>query len=205
MIEAVYVALGVGFAAIAVYLTVRLVNRRESWVAGVAAIVVWHAVCLAVLSVYRPTIGRVVVAVYAAFCGDIQSSYVTFARIGQYFGLTTTTAMATAITLWFFEALTRRRSTWRRRAIVFASWETVAVAVLIWSYEVGFPYKINELEWAIFGPPDDLYGFRNMVLHRVIAWLICTTPIASAGVLLDGWLAGPDSPGPRPKGDGSGG
>jgi hypothetical protein len=203
MSEALFAALGVVFAAFAVYLTVRLINRRELWATGVAAIAVWNAVGLAVLILYERVFGRAVVAVYTAWFGDIQASYSTFARAAEYFGLIMMTAIATAVSLWFFEALTRRRPIWRNRAVIFAAWEVAAVAILIWSYEVGFPYKIHELDWAIFGPSDDIYSFRNMVAPRVIAWLICTTPTALAALLFGAWLAGPKCSGSRPTRDGS--
>jgi hypothetical protein len=60
----------------------------------------------------------------------------------------------------------------------FGGWEMVVVAILICSYEVGFPYMVNQLGWALFGPPENIYSFGNLVLHRIIAWLICTTPVA---------------------------
>ena len=78
-----------------------------------------------------------------------------------------------------------------------SAWEAAVVAILIWSYEVGFPYKINQLGWAIFGPPDNLYSFHNLMLHRIVAWLICTTPVALVGLFFDRWLAGPDTSGRR--------
>jgi hypothetical protein len=183
---------GVVFAAFCVWLTVRVINRREWWATVLAAIAVWETVCLGVVILYPHTIGRVFVAVYTAYYGDIQSSYGSFARIDVYSALTITTATATVFALWFVEGMTRRRTAWYRRAIVISAWEVAVMAALVWSYEAGFPYKIGQLGWALFGPPENLYRFSNLVLPRVIAWLICTTPIALAAI----WIFGRDFPTP---------
>jgi hypothetical protein len=177
---------GVTFAAFFVWLTVRIVNRRERWATLIAAVAVWDAICLGVFTLLPRMIGPVVVALYTRFCGDIQASYGTFERLSHYLLLIVSTAMASAFTLWFFESFTRRRTKWRRRAFVFSTWEAAVVALLICSYEVGFPAKIHELDWALFGPPENIWGFRNLVAHRVIAWFICTTPIAAAAILRHG-------------------
>jgi hypothetical protein len=154
-----------------------------------ATIAAWHVVCLAVLFVYEPTVGRVVVAAYTAWFGDIQASYGTFGRVAEYFGLLITTGTATGVSLWLSDVLSRQRPAWRRKTTVFAVWEAAAMIVLIWSYEVGFPYMIHELDWTVFGPVDDLYSFRNLVLHRIVAWVLCTTPIAWVALWLNAALA----------------
>ena len=37
---------------------------------------------------------------------------------------------------------------------------------------------INWLGWSIFGAPENIYSYTNLLLHRVLAWLILTTPVA---------------------------
>jgi hypothetical protein len=49
-------------------------------------------------------------------------------------------------------------------------------ASLDWSYEVGLPYLINQLDWYLFGPALDIYSFRNLVLPRLVAGMVCTMP-----------------------------
>jgi hypothetical protein len=56
--------------------------------------------------------------------------------------------------------------------------EVLVVLVLVSSYEIGFSYSLNQLGWAVLGPPDNVYSFQNLVLHRIIAWLIETTPVS---------------------------
>lgn len=144
-------------------------------------IATWHLACLAMVFVYGHIVGHFVVMAYTAYFGDVQASYGMFERVATYLGILVITSPATLISLLLFDRLFYRPARWTRRAAVFCGWELVVVAVLIWSYEVGFPYIVNQVGWAIFGPPENLYSFRNLVLHRIIAWLVCTTPVA--------WLA----------------
>jgi hypothetical protein len=150
----------------------------------VAAVGAWHAACLAVRLACGSTIARIAAAGYTALVGDIQASYGVFDRIASYIMLVVVTVPATVVSLRLLDALCQRRGRWGRTAVAFTVWEAVVVAILVWSYEVAFPYRVNQLAWAIFGPPRELYSFQNLVLPRVVAWLICTTPIA--GVML--WL-----------------
>src|SRR6266404_6703365 len=136
----------------------------------------WQLSCLALVLVYRPTIGRAVVEVYTFWFGDIQASYGTFERIGTYLGNLIVTAPVTGLTLVLLDFLSHQQRNWRRLLVVFLMWEAVTFAALVWSYETGFSYRLNQLDWRLFGPPDDLYSLRNLLLPRIIAWLLCTTP-----------------------------
>lgn len=160
-------------------------NRGKSLL---AAIVAWHLSCLALMFAYPHTVGRVVVSAYEACFGDIQASYGTFERVATYVAIITVTAPATALTLALFEVFARPPTGWRRKVLSFLGWQAAVVATLTWSYEVGFPYTVNQLGWALFGPPDDLYSLRNLVLPRIIGWLICTTPPALVVLWLHGGL-----------------
>ena len=141
-------------------------------------VAIWQLACLAMMFVYRPAIGHFVVAAYTAWFGDVQASYGRFERLAAYFGNIAITSLATLVSLLLFDRLSHRPATWKRRAVTFCGWQLVVVAILIWSYEVGFPYMVNQLGWALFGPPEDLYSFRNLALPRIITWLLCTTPVA---------------------------
>jgi hypothetical protein len=110
-------ALATALAVFCVWLVVRVVNRRERWAMMIAALGIWNVVCLGAMRFYQPTIGRAVLAVYTSHFGDIEESFGTFFRINECIAVPVVTAMATAVTLWFLESLTRSRTTWRRRGV----------------------------------------------------------------------------------------
>ena len=110
-----------------------------------------------------------------------QVGYGTFVRIATYIEFDVITLPATLVSLRLFDALLHRRALFKPMAVTFLAWQFVVIAVLVLSYEVGFSYMINQLGWDLFGPPDSLYSFTNLVLPRMIAWLVCTTPV--------GWMA----------------
>jgi hypothetical protein len=144
-------------------------------------IATWHLACLAMMFVYGHILSHVVVVAYTEYFGDVQASYGRFERVATYLWIVAITSPATLISLLLFDRLSRRPAGSMLTAAVFCEWELVVIAVLIWSYEISFPFLVNQVGWAMFGPPEDIYSFPNLVLHRIIAWLLCTTPIA--------WLA----------------
>ncbi len=155
----------------------RVIRKPLLW-----TIVCWQSICLALTVVYPSTIQQAVTASYSARFGDIQSSYGTFERMSVYLYLLIITTLATLVSLRVYD-LSGRRS-WSRRAwsLVAVAWQILVLAMLIESYETGLAYKIHRLDWAIFGPPDDLYSFRNLVLPQLVAWLVCTIPASLAAL-----------------------
>jgi hypothetical protein len=129
------------------------------------------------LLVYGHIVSPLVVAAYTAWFGDVQASYGRFERFGVYLGILVITFPATLVSLLLFDRLSHRATTLKQSLAAFCGWQLVVVVVLIWSYEAGFHYMVNELGWALFGPPEDAYSFRNLVLPRIIAWMLCTTPV----------------------------
>ena len=103
-------------------------------------------------------------------------------------GFFLTRAMLLTIVAWQFacllmlyihsDALIRRPSDSKRLVACSIAWELFLVPVLVCAYLSNLHYKISQLGWAIIGPPRDLYGFANAALPRLIAWLICTVPLA---------------------------
>lgn len=142
------------------------------------AIVTWHVACLVMYFVSGHVINQFVVAAYTTWFGEIQQSFGRFARIETYLAFVVITSPASLISLRLFDGLSRRQVKWKQRLITFLGWQIVVVAVLVWSYEAGFSYMIHRLDWAIFGPQENLYSFRNLMVDRIIAWLLCTTPVA---------------------------
>jgi hypothetical protein len=149
-----------------------------SWKAFVAALVVWNVPIFPLMLAYPYTVGELLMVMYVALFGDIQTSYGAFERIAMFVGYASVTLPATLIAVWLFDKLVHRTWRWRRSLLTIAVWEVLVVFVLVSSYEIGFPYALHQVEWAVFGPTDDVYSFQNLALHRIIAWLIETTPVA---------------------------
>lgn len=136
------------------------------------------------LYVYQHSIAPNIVMLYTAAFGDIQLSYGTFSRIAIFHAYAATTAPASLASLCLFDRISHRMSHWSQVALAFCLWQVVVVAVLVSSYELGFHLWLHELDWAVFGAPENLYSFRNLALHRIVAWFICTTPVACVALWL---------------------
>lgn len=157
---------------------------RISWRSCLLALVAWHLICWVGMIVFMKTVGPLVLAIYTALFGDVQASIGRFQRSLEYIELTTVTLPASASLFPIFDWLSRRRTTLRRKLIGFAIVQVPVLLTLIWSYETAFFLKLNQWDWSIFGPPVSIYNFRNIVLPRLIAWQMSTTPI----VLIALWL-----------------
>ena len=145
------------------------------------AVGVWQLTCLVMMFVYGYFIIRLVVAVYTSLFGDIQASYGNFERLARYIGLLVITLPASAVTIALVDKLSASKPSLKRKLLTLSWWQMATILVLGSSYEFGFPYMINQLGWKLFGPPTEIYSFQNLLLHRIIAWLLCTMPIV--------WLA----------------
>jgi hypothetical protein len=142
----------------------------------------WQLLCLVGTLAYPYVVAPLVVKDYIAAYGDIQADYGRFERMAVYIFVVTVTGTASLSTLVFYRLLNGSPKRWTRTFVTFALWQIAVTAILICSYETSFSYRvIHELEWTILGAPDNLYGFRNIMVHRIIAWLICTMPLS--------WLA----------------
>jgi len=157
-------------------------TRSSRFKATLIAVSVWQLVCLAMMYVYGYLIGHLVVAAYTLFYGDIQASYGRFERLSTYIGWLVITLPASVVAMAIVDKLSARKGTPTRKLLTVGCWELVTMLVLATSYEFGFPYMINQLGWRLFGPPTEIYSFQNLVLHRIIAWLLCTIPIVSLAV-----------------------
>jgi hypothetical protein len=143
-----------------------------------AEVILWQLTCLAPMILYRVTLARPIVSAYSAWFGDIQAGYGRFERLETYIWIIAITVPATLVSLIACDKLSHLRPPWRRHAIAFLGWQSALVVVLIWSYQAGFPWMINQLGWALFGSPEDIYSFPNLFLPQIIGWLICTIPIS---------------------------
>jgi len=66
----------------------------------------------------------------------------------------------------------------KRFTIAFAVWEGVLIGLFLASEALHFSlsWQIHQIRWALFGVPDNLFGFANTTLPRIIAWLIYSIP-----------------------------
>lgn len=150
----------------------------------VVAVTSWHLICLVMLYVYTHGIAQNIVALYTAAFGDIQSNYGIYYRIAILHGYAAITAPASLASLFLFDRLSHRSAGRNRVVCAVCVWQLVVVAVLLGSYEMQFAWWLHQLGWAVFGVPENLYSFRNLALHRIVAWFICTTPVACAALWL---------------------
>jgi hypothetical protein len=157
--------------------------------AATAAIIVWNLAVLPMALAYPNTLGKLLLVTYEAIFGEIQASYGAFSRLAMYLAFAAITLPATFVAVWLFDRLSRRSLRWRQAGLSILIWEVLVILVLVSSYEIGFSYSLNQVCWAVFGPPNDLYGFRNIVLPRIIAWLIETTPVAWTSLWLHSKLS----------------
>ena len=156
--------------------------------------VVWQLCCLALILVYRPSIGRAVGAAYARSSGDIQANFGSYERVCTYLAIVLVTTPATVVSLGLLNALMPPQRSRRYRVLAFGVWQAAVVAALVWSYEIGFPYIVHRIDWTLFGPAE-IYSFRNLMLPRIIAWMVCTMPPICAAWWLFSRCVRPESSG----------
>ncbi|MDA0834850.1 MAG: hypothetical protein O2955_03500 [Planctomycetota bacterium] len=142
------------------------------------AITAWQTASLFLFHFYTRFISPLVLTTYTRVFGDVQKSVGTFSRINSYLSMLFVTAFATIIALFVFNRLARLTIGFNRNIVTYCGWLAVVLVMLIWSFEMEFSYRINKFGWAVFGPPENPYGFQNMVLPRIIAWLVVTVPVA---------------------------
>jgi hypothetical protein len=158
-------------------------------------IVAWNLACLVMLYLFDYAIGPAIADAYTARFGDILASYGRFEWVVTICAFIVIPLPPTFVCVRLYDALVRRPSDWRRVVASSVAWEMFLLPVLICSYVFNFDYKIHQLGWAIFGPPDDLYSFTNLWLHRLLAWLICTVPVGVAALWLHEKMGGrPSNP-----------
>ncbi|MFO0911419.1 MAG: hypothetical protein U0795_00560 [Pirellulales bacterium] len=150
-------------------------SRTSTIIMGVG---IWQLVWIISWLIYSSSLVYLVTTGYTAIYGDVQASYGRFDRVSIYIALSVTTLPACALTLAWYHRYTGRPVNRMKTAIVLGCWQLFVLGLLVWSYEVGLPYRISQLRWRLLGPPAEIYSFSNMVLPRIIAWLLCTVPVS---------------------------
>lgn len=150
--------------------------KSRLWLTILLCLAAWQLCAIAMIFFYGRFLNRPLSAAYAACFGNVQTNYGAFERTMTYFGNFVVTAPATWAVIVLFDRLKKRRLTAKTRAIGFLGWQWFVWSALIGAYKYGISYKINQLDWAVFGPPADLYSFRNFILHRIVTWFLCTIP-----------------------------
>jgi len=147
-------------------------------------IAAWQVTCAIAFVLFGYTIGWGVYSIYTGIFGDIQDSYMTYHRASTYSVIVVVTALATAVGVALLIVMEGRRATVRHTIGTFVAWHAAAVAALVVSEELGLFWVFHRIDWNLFGTPENLYSFRNLMLPRVIAWLMSST--AAIGMVL--WL-----------------
>lgn len=70
-------------------------------------------------------------------------------------------------------------------------WEFTLLALAVVTYEVGLPWRINQLMWWVFGPWE-IYSLPNFYVHRLVAWLLYSIAASMVGLWAYGKLSWAD-------------
>lgn len=140
----------------------------------------WQAVFAVQLYVYGYFVWRVVLEAYTSVLGDVQAGIGRYQRLDAYIAFVVMTAPATLAAIFLLCRYHGHRPTWKTVSAMFLLWELPILTFLAWNFETGLHSTINQFMWTLFGPPDDLYSVRNVVLPRLLAWLLCTLPVCIA-------------------------
>ena len=73
---------------------------------------------------------------------------------------------------------------WQRIIFAWLAWQVYFSELYFVGAQAGIGYKFNQLLWWLFGVPEDLYGFRNMVLHRIVIFAAISAPPTLFGLLV---------------------
>ena len=164
-------------------------HRVKSVLAAMAA---WQLLCLAVSWLFGPTIGAMIFSAFTTCCGDPHANYTAYTAVALRVVNACLTAPATLLALWLIHRLDHSPIRAIRFLTFFLAWEIAVVTTLLAANDLQLAWMIHKFLWTIFGPFDEMYSFRNLALHRLIAWLICTVPIGCLSL----WWHGRSKPEP---------
>lgn len=151
--------------------------KSQFWTPVLVCTVVWQLCALAmVYSVGGLIFVWIFELLFVRIVGPIQANYASFARFSLYFGYFLVTAPATYLCVRLFDRM-RKVSLPRKTGLcAWLGWTWLVWSALVFASTFGISYQINQLFWALFGVPNDLYSFRNIMLHRIVTWFLCTIP-----------------------------
>lgn len=129
-------------------------------------------------------IGPLIARGYERLFGDVQQSYARYEWIAVMTVYAARTAVAALVSLIEVECLSGRRVRWKRVGLTLVLWEVAVMAVLILAHHSNLVWRIHELDWALFGAPESMYSFRNLMWPRLVSWWICTVPVGVAALCL---------------------
>lgn len=144
------------------------------------AILAWNLACLVTSYLHASVIAPVITYAYTARFGDVQASYGRYEWVSTIATFVIIPLLPAFMSVRLYDRFARRPSDWTRVVASSIAWELLLVPILIWSYWFNLHDKISQIAWAVNGPPENIYSITNLVLPRLIAWLICTVPVAAA-------------------------
>lgn len=170
--------------------------KPRFWIPALACSVIWQLCALAML---YPVGGLffiwILEPLFVRIVGPIQANYSTYARISLCFGTFLVTAPATYLCVRLFDRMRRASTPRKTRLGAWLGWTWLVWSALVFASAFGISYQINQLFWALFGIPNDLYSFKNMMLHRIVTWILCTIPTSMVALWVYAKLTTPRIPG----------
>ena len=147
-------------------------------------IAAWQISAFAIMLIYRRFFSPLLYAAYTHWFGSVQANYGAYERSMLYLYYLVVTASATLIGIVIFDRQRGMHPPARVRILAACGWTWATWSALIAAYENGITYEINQLFWKLFGIPNNLYSFRNLMLHRIVTWLLCSISTAVLAIWL---------------------
>lgn len=147
------------------------------------AVAGWQLLCLILYRLLARPLEVAYSRLYTTYFGDVQASFAGYDRGGTFLFVLLVPLPATWLIVRLYRVWCRQLPNWWQTVVKVAAWQVLLLASFMCGYESGLAWQISEVGWEVFGVPEDFYGFNNLVLPRLAAWLVCSTPVAIAALL----------------------
>lgn len=142
----------------------------------------WQLSALLLSLAFPPLFRHSLVIAYTAIAGDPLANPSAFQWTFQVVRILWTTAPSTLLALVVCDYLIQKRPNWARIPATFAIWELLLLVVLILAKQIDARSLVTEAGFKVFGAPGYLQAMRYGDPSRLVAWLICTVPLAIAAI-----------------------
>ena len=73
---------------------------------------------------------------------------------------------------------------WHRILLSWLAWQISFAELFFVAEQGGIGYQFNQFLWFVFGTPENEYGFRNLILHRIVIFALISAPPTLIGLLV---------------------